>query len=141
MEEIRGRAESRVLKITALLESDATPFDMPQKRLASTRTFIDVLDGHKALLVGAKDGEERMGVEDFGLFVQSLGLSKYPYIGGAAPRTNIPVLGNSLSRTTIFSSTSTFLMSLTLLSSSLCCFQLGPSRDTFHGTQLILGSW
>jgi hypothetical protein len=50
------------------------------------REFVNLLDSHKALLFqGAQN------VEDFGEFVTSLQLEYYPYVGGAAPRTIIPV--------------------------------------------------
>jgi hypothetical protein len=74
------------MKLTAkaLLEGgSAKPFEVDS---LTSREFVDLLDSHKALLFqGAKT------VEDFGEFVTSLQLESYPYVGGAAPRTIIPV--------------------------------------------------
>ena len=93
MEGLLSRALTRKLFVRPLLELDAITTQVPQKHLTTTRNFVRLLDGHKAILVGAAESGERLSVDDFGLFVQSLGLTPYPYIGGAAPRTNIPVLG------------------------------------------------
>lgn len=72
---------------TPLLERDAAKaFDVPS---LTPRTFTDLLDSHKALLFQNQD--EPFNVEGFGSFLMSLGLEYYPYIGGAAPRTVIPV--------------------------------------------------
>ena len=59
----------------------------------SPRTFVDLLDAHKALLFQSNEGSpaKRIDVEGFGDFLVSLKLEHYPYIGGAAPRTVIPV--------------------------------------------------
>ena len=53
------------------------------------RIFVDLLDSQKALLLTSPDKD--LTVEDFGDLVSSLQLEYFPYIGGAAPRTIIPV--------------------------------------------------
>lgn len=53
------------------------------------RRFVDLLDQHKALIFQAP--EANLTPEDFGRFLVKLKLEHYPYIGGAAPRTVIPV--------------------------------------------------
>jgi len=58
------------------------------KELSSKR-FVDLLDQHKALIFQSTG--EPLSTEDFGHFVTSLELQYYPYVGGAAPRTIIPV--------------------------------------------------
>lgn len=59
------------------------------------RLFANLLDSHKALVLRAPLSEKSPGkvwnVEDFGCFLVGLDLEYYPYIGGAAPRTVIPV--------------------------------------------------
>jgi len=55
------------------------------------RSFVDLLDGHKAPLFQAAEDQQSFSVEDFGSFLVSLDLEYYPYIGGAAPLTIIPV--------------------------------------------------
>lgn len=55
------------------------------------RTFVDLMDRHKALLIQAADGSSPLTPDDFGQFVVDLQLDRYPYVGGAAPRTIIPV--------------------------------------------------
>lgn len=51
---------------------------------------VSLLDQHKALLLQSSDGTP-IDVEDFGQFLVDCKLESYPYIGGAAPRTIIPV--------------------------------------------------
>jgi D-xylose reductase len=53
------------------------------------RGFVDLIDAHKALLFSSP--EKKLDVEDFGHLLTSLQLDYFPYIGGAAPRTIIPV--------------------------------------------------
>ena len=55
------------------------------------RTFVDMLDKDKAMLFRSASNESPLSTEDFGTFVTKLNLEYYPYEGGAAPRTNIPV--------------------------------------------------
>ena len=56
------------------------------------RQFVDLLDQHKALLFQAPSSQTApLSTDDFGQFVTDLELEYYPYIGGAAPRTIIPV--------------------------------------------------
>jgi D-xylose reductase len=61
------------------------------------RQFVDLLDLHKALLFQSPNGTPPLSTEDFGDFLVNLELEYYPYIGGAAPRTVIPVkAGNDI---------------------------------------------
>lgn len=53
------------------------------------RDFVDLLDQHKALIF--QGNPNALTTEDFGRFLVDLKLEHYPYIGGAAPRTIIPV--------------------------------------------------
>ena len=95
--DICRKADERKLRAKPLLEADSTDgFEISQNDLTTSRTFVNILDSHKALLIGSIDDNNRMGIEDFGLFVDSIGLNKYPYIGGAAPRTNIECLGDEV---------------------------------------------
>jgi hypothetical protein len=55
------------------------------------RQFVDLLDQHKALILSNADPSVPLTAEDFGDFLVSLHLEYYPYIGGAAPRTVIPL--------------------------------------------------
>ena len=48
-----------------------------------------LLSQHKAFILRSYEAD--WTVEDFGLFVSDCNLEYYPYIGGAAPRTIIPV--------------------------------------------------
>lgn len=54
------------------------------------RKFVDLLDQHKALILQSTSNEP-WTTDDFGDLVSNLQLEYYPYIGGAAPRTIIPV--------------------------------------------------
>ena len=54
------------------------------------RTFVDLLDRHKALILQSASNEP-WTTDDFGDILSNLQLEYYPYIGGAAPRTIIPV--------------------------------------------------
>lgn len=55
------------------------------------RKFVDLLDQHKALILQSAVSNEPWTTDDFGDIVSNLQLEYYPYIGGAAPRTIIPV--------------------------------------------------
>jgi len=91
------------LKATPLLDPAASSFaidddDDEQLQAHQPRQFVDWLDQHKVLLLQRDDGDDdgdaddlELTVEDFGRFVVHLQLQEYPYIGGAAPRTIIPV--------------------------------------------------
>lgn len=72
---------SASLPPTITLDSDGFT---PQK-------FVELLDTHKALVFQNEDSAEGFSTEDFGKFVTDRKLAYYPYIGGAAPRTVIPV--------------------------------------------------
>jgi D-xylose reductase len=75
------------LTVTPLLEgSAANPFVIDRQDV-KPRLFVDLMDQHKALVFQ----NEEMTLEDFGQFVVDRKFEYYPYIGGAAPRTNIPV--------------------------------------------------
>lgn len=55
------------------------------------KEFVEMLDRHKALIFRRDGSQAALSTEDFGDFVMSLQLERYPYVGGAAPRTIIPV--------------------------------------------------
>ena len=83
-----------------------------------TRKFCDLLDAHKALVLSqapspstspststspveaqveySNNNNEHLSVQDFANLVVGLDLTYYPYIGGAAPRTVIPVNASTL---------------------------------------------
>jgi hypothetical protein len=71
-------------------ESTSFPIDDLQPRM-----FVDLLDQHKALILQSASTDNQQPLQwttdDFGDIVTSLQLEYYPYIGGAAPRTIIPV--------------------------------------------------
>lgn len=77
------------MKLTALplLEKDDEAFEIQD---LSPSVFCNLLDTRKALVLQNKTAPP-FSVEDFGSFLVNLKLTHYPYIGGAAPRTNIPV--------------------------------------------------
>jgi hypothetical protein len=88
---------------TPLLErGNAVPFPVDLNRL-EPRQFVDLMDKRKALLFhgttiengdnsgGGSSSHHLLTTEDFGRFVAGLRLEAYPYVGGAAPRTIIPV--------------------------------------------------
>ena len=85
------------LKVTPLLDPQASPWTVDEG--LPPRQFVDWLDQHKVLLLQRPDDEEDVSqqpqkpwtVQDFGQLVVDLQLQEYPYIGGAAPRTVIPV--------------------------------------------------
>lgn len=61
-----------------------------------SRRFVDLLDQHKALIfqrapTGDDAGAAALTADDFGDILVNLQLEHYAYIGGAAPRTIIPV--------------------------------------------------
>jgi diketogulonate reductase-like aldo/keto reductase/alpha-ketoglutarate-dependent taurine dioxygenase len=80
-------------RVTNLLESPdfSDSYKIPKKTLLNAEKFVPLLSQHKALLIQNDDGEKVMNVEDFGSFVTSFDFEKYDYVGGAAPRTVIPV--------------------------------------------------
>uniref|UniRef100_A0A6T6I7A8 NADP-dependent oxidoreductase domain-containing protein n=1 Tax=Craspedostauros australis TaxID=1486917 RepID=A0A6T6I7A8_9STRA len=55
------------------------------------RSFVDLMDQHKALIFRKADDDGAFDTEGFGQFLVDQRLEYYPYIGGAAPRTIIPV--------------------------------------------------
>lgn len=57
------------------------------------RRFVDLLDRQKAVLLQSTNSTEGCPLtpDDFGQIVVDLQLTRYPYVGGAAPRTIIPV--------------------------------------------------
>ena len=80
------------LRVTPLLEGAAAPsFVMSRDALTTPRTFIDLLDQRKAVYLESTDDNTPLTPDDFGQLVVDLQLEQYPYIGGAAPRTIIPV--------------------------------------------------
>lgn len=79
-------------------DGDAYPsFSMQREEMTPAR-FVELMNQHKALIISSISAEaEPFTVEDFGSFLVSLQLERYPYIGGAAPRTVIPVAaGNEI---------------------------------------------
>jgi len=54
------------------------------------KAFVDLLDRHKALIFRSGGDDAVLTPDDFGQFVCDLQLERYPYVGGAAPRTIIP---------------------------------------------------
>ena len=77
------------LSVTPLLEGDSAKSFFIDRSELKPRTFVDLLDHHKALLFQSPSSE--LTHDDFGQFLVDLQLEYYPYIGGAAPRTIIPV--------------------------------------------------
>jgi len=77
------------LKATPLLEGPSAVSFVVDDEL-EPRKFVDWLDQHKVLLFQSSDGGP-LTTEDFGQFLVNLQLEYYKYIGGAAPRTIIPV--------------------------------------------------
>ena len=76
------------LEATPLLEPGSKAFQLNDLQ---PRKFVDLLDQHKALIIQSQNGEQPLSADDFGDFLVNLELESYPYIGGAAPRTVIPV--------------------------------------------------
>lgn len=74
------------LTATPLLENKSSSFDIHDLQ---PRQFVDLMDSHKALLLHSDT--DPLSVDDFGNLLVNLKLEYYPYIGGAAPRTIIPV--------------------------------------------------
>jgi hypothetical protein len=74
---------------TPILQGDSAEALSIEGDDLTPRRFVDLLDQHKALIFQSPDAN--LTVEDFGRFVANLQLTHYPYIGGAAPRTVIPV--------------------------------------------------
>jgi hypothetical protein len=74
---------------TPILQGDSAEALSIEGDDLTPRRFVDLLDSHKALIFHSPDAD--LTVEDFGRFVTNLQLTHYPYIGGAAPRTVIPV--------------------------------------------------
>ena len=54
------------------------------------QALVSLLAKHKGLLFRASESERPFSVDDFGHFIASFNLEKYPYVGGAAPRRIIP---------------------------------------------------
>lgn len=83
------------MKLTALplFDSKGGSGELSFDDLPKPKGFVDLLDRHKALLFrhSGDDDEKSLTTDDFGSFVVGLDLERYPYIGGAAPRTIIPV--------------------------------------------------
>jgi D-xylose reductase len=77
------------MRATPLLEGCPTQQQSFPVDSLTPSSFVNLLDRHKALLF--QNTEAPYSQEDFGKFVVDLELEKYPYIGGAAPRTIIPV--------------------------------------------------
>lgn len=81
------------LSVCSLLDvsNNAKPFCSMEWEALKPRTFIDLLDQHKALLFSSEDKDKPLTPDDFGQFVVDRKLTYYPYVGGAAPRSIIPV--------------------------------------------------
>jgi alpha-ketoglutarate-dependent taurine dioxygenase len=76
-------------RVTPLLEGAGAEVFTVEDKEFTPRLFVDLLDQHKALIFQSPDSN--LTTEDFGRFLVKLQLEHYPYIGGAAPRTVIPV--------------------------------------------------
>jgi hypothetical protein len=70
-------------------EGEPEPFEID----LTPGNFVNVLDAQKALVLSSVRREEDgvWSVQDFADLLVGLNLTYYPYIGGAAPRTIIPV--------------------------------------------------
>jgi hypothetical protein len=88
-----------LLSVRSLFDESTQPWSLEWDALkAQPRTFVDLLDQHKALLFSCAAADEDsdktatcLTPDDFGQFVVDLKLTYYPYVGGAAPRSIIPV--------------------------------------------------
>jgi hypothetical protein len=102
--------------VTPLLErDDAVPFTVDFVDSLDARQFVEMMDRHKALLfhgTSVGDDEHILTTEDFGRFVAGLQLERYPYVGGAAPRTIIPV---SAGKDIVFTANERFVFSRPIL--------------------------
>lgn len=78
-----------MLTLTPLLAGEAPASFSMERDALTPRAFCDLMDQHKALLIQQKG--DTLSIEDFGSMVAGFELEKYPYVGGAAPRTVIPV--------------------------------------------------
>jgi D-xylose reductase len=79
------------LRVTPLLEDEESRESFVVDSL-DPASFVDWMDQHKALLFqSAEQPETLFTQQDFGQFVVDCKLQHYPYIGGAAPRTVIPL--------------------------------------------------
>jgi len=76
-----------MIEVDALFEDDVPTFITSLK--LGGKKFVDLLDKHKAIRIRGQD--QKLNTEAFGEFCASLELTPYPYEGGAAPRTIIPV--------------------------------------------------
>ena len=56
--------------------------------------FVALLAKHKALILQSDEGCDPTTVEEFAKIMEKLNLERYEYLGGAAPRTLIPVNAN-----------------------------------------------
>lgn len=81
------------LIVTPLLEGKSAKSFSVERIALKPRTFINLLDSHKALLFQAAtyENDSPLTVDEFADLVVSLDLENYPYVGGAAPRTIIQV--------------------------------------------------
>lgn len=57
----------------------------------SQDTFVELLARHKALLLKSDNDNDPWSSDDFARFVESLGLTRYEYVGGAG-RNNVSVI-------------------------------------------------
>jgi hypothetical protein len=82
--------------VLPLLEDVNSSFEIDLSK--HPRTFCELLDARKAVVLSksSEDASSVLSVQDFADTLLSLHLSYYPYIGGAAPRTVIPVEGTDL---------------------------------------------
>jgi hypothetical protein len=88
-------------RIVPLMDGPDAASSIIQSDQLTPDAFVRLLDERKAVVLQkANDGEESelelsslsfFSTEDFGSIVTSLQLEYYPYVGGAAPRTVIPV--------------------------------------------------
>lgn len=88
----------------------------------SQSAIVDALDHEKGVLIRRED--EPLSVEEFGRLLVKLDLERYPYVGGAAPRTIIPV---SVGEDIIFTANERYV-----------CERQRPSNQCRHLTKIIL---
>ena len=79
------------MRVTRIFEDLGSSDPLPGDGTLDQPTFVSLLARHKALILRSDADKPPMSVDDFGNLVSGLGLKRYPYVGGAAPRRTIPV--------------------------------------------------
>jgi hypothetical protein len=105
------------LTATTILEGlHNKTFDVDTETYMSSPNFVQLMDKHKALLL---QGSTILSVEDFANITVDLKLSAYPYIGGAAPRTIIPVKAGQ-GKDIVFTANESYVYIYTVIPVILC---------------------